>query len=496
MTDPAPQRNPVEKLAEEFVERHRRGERPSLSEYTARYPELADEIRDLFPALVLMEQLKPASVDATGAYSGGGAAPTGKKLERLGDYRILREVGRGGMGIVYEAEQESLGRRVALKILPSQALLDPQQQKRFQREAKAAARLHHTNIVPVYGVGEHDGLHYYVMQFIQGLGLDEVLVELKRLHRIRHRPARTAVEASPTARNDRVSDVSAVEVVQALLTGEFAAQGVASRERQPLEGAPSGVDTPGSPALDAPGSPSSIRLPGSSGQSGLSESGRHYWQSVARIGIQVADALEYAHGQGIVHRDIKPSNLLLDTQGTVWVTDFGLAKASTEGAALTNTGDIVGTLRYMAPERFQGYSDARGDVYSLGLTLYELLVQWPAFDETDRNKLIHQVTHEEPPRPRKLNAAVPRDLETVVLKAIEREPGRRYQTAPRPGRGLAALPGRQADPGPAREPARALLALVPAQPGPGRGGRPGHGGPARRDGPLRCFQRGAVALHR
>jgi WD40 repeat protein/Tfp pilus assembly protein PilF len=147
------------------------------------------------------------------------------------------------------------------------------------------------------------------------------------------------------------------------------------------------------------------------------------------MGIQVAEALEYANGQGVLHRDIKPSNLLLDMQGTVWVTDFGLAKATADGEDLTHTGDIVGTLRYMAPERFLGQSDARGDIYSLGLTLYELLVQQPAFDERDRSKLIQRVTHEEPARPRRLNPAIPRDLETIVLKAIEREPGRRYPTA-------------------------------------------------------------------
>ena len=144
----------------------------------------------------------------------------------------------------------------------------------------------------------------------------------------------------------------------------------------------------------------------------------------------MADALENAHSQGVLHRDIKPSNLLLDNQGTVWVTDFGLAKATAaEGDDLTHTGDIVGTLRYMAPERFGGQSDASADIYSLGLTLYELLVLAPAFDETDPKRLIHQVTHEEPPRPRKKDPAIPRDLETIVLKATEREPARRYATA-------------------------------------------------------------------
>src|SRR5262249_19226763 len=159
------------------------------------------------------------------------------------------------------------------------------------------------------------------------------------------------------------------------------------------------------------------------------ESGGRYWQSVARVGVQVADALAHAAGQGVLHRDIKPSNLLLDDTGNVWVSDFGLAKADTDGDDLTHTGDVIGTLRYMAPERFDGRGDVRSDVYSLGLTLYELLTLRPAFDESDRNKLVKEVMHGEPVRPRKLNPAVPRDLETVVLKAIARDPGHRYQTA-------------------------------------------------------------------
>jgi WD40 repeat protein len=148
---------------------------------------------------------------------------------------------------------------------------------------------------------------------------------------------------------------------------------------------------------------------------------------VARLGLQVAEALAYAHGQKVLHRDIKPANLLLDLQGTVWVTDFGLAKG--EGDDLTQTGDVVGTLRYMAPERFNGVSDPRSDLYSLGLTLYELLTLRPAFEESDRARLIQHVTHEEPPPPRTFDPNVPRDLETVVLKAITKEPQRRFQTA-------------------------------------------------------------------
>jgi WD40 repeat protein/serine/threonine protein kinase/tetratricopeptide (TPR) repeat protein len=444
MSDFAHDPNAVGKLADEFLARHRRGERPDISEYTERYPALADEIRDLFPALLMMEDLKPGTSDGTGQYAGEQART---RLERLGDFRILREVGRGGMGIVYEAEQESLGRRVALKVLPSQALLDPRQQQRFQREARAAARLHHTNIVPVFGVGDHDGLHYYVMQFIQGLALNEVVAELRRLRQARSSPAKTpsAGATAPAGEPPRPATMSVTGVAQALLTGQFAAE--AAGDGKAVASQAEAAAAPPADAARPPGgsteagstsgnSSPSLSLPGQSGVSSLTESGRHYWQSVARIGVQVADALEYAHGQGVFHRDIKPSNLLLDTQGNVWVTDFGLAKAATEGDNLTHTGDIVGTLRYMAPERFQGRSDARADVYSLGLTLYEMLVLKPAYHESDRNRLIQLVTQGEPVQPRKLNRAIPLDLETIVLKAVEREPARRYPSAAAMGEDL------------------------------------------------------------
>src|SRR5258706_15749445 len=167
----------LNRLAEEFAARYRSGERPALQEYIDRHPELADDIREFFPAMAEMEQVKEERQQVQEPPAAGPLPP----LERLGDYRIIREIGRGGMGVVYEAEQVSLGRHVALKVLPRQLLVDACTKQRFEREAKAAAKLHHTNIVPVFGVGEHDGLPYYVMQFIQGLGLDEVLVELKRL---------------------------------------------------------------------------------------------------------------------------------------------------------------------------------------------------------------------------------------------------------------------------------------------------------------------------
>ena len=216
-------------------------------------------------------------------------------------------------------------------------------------------------------------------------------------------------------------DVSAADVARSLLTGRFEPAG---DQTVPPDETPS-VSPPTEAVSDAVSS-SSLSLPGVPPR-GKSKR-QSYWQGVARIGHQVADALAYAHGQGIVHRDIKPSNLLLDTKGTVWVADFGLAKAEDQ-QDLTHTGDILGTLRYMPPEAFGGKADSRGDIYSLGLTLYEMLAFRPAFDERDRGQLVKQVTTEEPPRLKKLNPEVPRDLETIVQKAIERDPAHRYASA-------------------------------------------------------------------
>jgi WD40 repeat protein/serine/threonine protein kinase len=419
------------RLADEFAARYRAGERPSLKEYIDRHPELADDIRDLFPAVVEIEQAGEDQQDAAAE----AAAPPAPTWRQLGDFRIIREVGKGGMGIVYEAEQVSLGRHVALKVLPKYMLIDARSKRRFEREAKSAARLHHTNIVPVFGVGEQDGMPYYVMQFIQGLGLDEVLDQVKRLgntgqvsnESVRKRP----VENLP---HDKLP---AAKVARSLLTGEF------PRTNDPNEemAVPATVDAPQgedqrADGLRSPALPDAFELSSSSvvlpGQSRDGSKSKHrkqtYWQSVARIGVQVAEALEYAHKQGINHRDIKPSNLLLDTQGTVWVTDFGLAKADDQ-QNLTHTGDILGTLRYMPPEAFDGRTDARSDVYSLGLTLYEMLAFRPAFEEKERNRLIKQVTNAEPARLGKLNRQVPQDLVTIVHKAIDKDPKERYASA-------------------------------------------------------------------
>jgi serine/threonine protein kinase len=405
-----PARDPVEELAEAFLERYRRGERPALSEFVARAPEHADEIRELFPALVLMEQANLTEVPAAHAFS--GAAP-----ERVGDYRIIREVGRGGMGIVYEAEQEALNRHVALKVLPSGGMGDPHRVLRFRREARSAARLHHTNIVPVFDIGERDGVHYYAMQFIHGQSLDQVIKELRRRRG----------EEQTNGVGQAVSN-PASGLAESLVTGRFPSVEPAGDNVPPESSSPARGDAAEPPADgEAPARQLSSTTAGTDGSATSSRADHHYYRSVARIGLQVASALAYAHRQRMLHRDIKPSNLLLDQAGTAWVTDFGLAKE--EGDDLTHTGDVVGTLRYIAPERFGGTVDARSDVYSLGLTLYELLSLRPAFPETDRVRLVQAIAQREPATPRKYDPRIPRDLETIVLKAINKEPAGRYARA-------------------------------------------------------------------
>ena len=231
-------------------------------------------------------------------------------------------------------------------------------------------------------------------------------------------------------------DVSVADVARSLLTGTFEPAADADVDDSVCrELPPPGNGSRATPPAVSPGLPDALSL--SSSSAVLPGRGndvrKHlkkptYYQSVTQIGVQVADALDYAHKQNVLHRDIKPSNLLLDTHGTVWVTDFGLAKADDQ-QNLTHTGDILGTLRYMSPEAFDGKTDARSDIYALGLTLYELLALRPAFDERDRPKLIKQVTTVEAPLLGKLNPEVPRDLETIVHKAMDRDPPHRYQTA-------------------------------------------------------------------
>ena len=337
------------------------GREPDAERLLAEHPAIADRLGAALQALELVHQVSPAEGPRPAAPS--ESLPLG----RLGDFDILREVGRGGMGIVYEASQISLGRRVALQVLPFAATLDPRQMQRFRMEAQAAALLHHVNIVPIYSVGCERGVHYYAMQYIEGQSLAEILAAL------------------------RLPD---------------------------SDQAPSRLDD-------------TARLPCTALSSERSGRGLGYYRSVARLGLQAALALEHAHQLGVVHRDIKPANLLVDVTGNLWVADFGLARLRSQ-MGLTLSGDTVGTLRYMSPEQAlakRAVVDHRSDIYSLGSTLYEALTLRHAYPGDSPEEVLRRLAEGEPVAPRKIDPRIPTQLETVIQKAMAREPERRYATA-------------------------------------------------------------------
>ncbi|MBI1827830.1 MAG: serine/threonine protein kinase [Planctomycetes bacterium] len=373
-------RDPLEALATEFVKKCRDGLRPAIEEYARNFPDLADEIRELFPTLLAVEGIK----DATNGSIIAGRSPT-PEFEQIGDFRILREIGRGGMGIVYEAQQVSLDRHVAIKILPAEFTNDARRRERFDREARTAARLHHTNIVPIFGVGEHNGSPYFIMQYIRGAGLDTLFRSLAN--------HREDGDTSPTPSFAR--DQSLVRCAQAILNESPNSTGAAIL----------GKTTPHPTTRNT-----------------VSE---NYWRSLAVVFAQAADALHFAHTQGVLHRDIKPSNLLIDTDGTLWITDFGLAK-TTEHEDLTEAGAVIGTIRYLAPEQFNGPSTAQSDLYSLGITAYEIATLTPAYSGSTRSSLMRAILDGPLPRPKERCPTIPLDLETIILKATGRLPADRY----------------------------------------------------------------------
>jgi serine/threonine protein kinase len=364
-------------VLEEYLNELEAGRAPDPDSLIARHPEMADELRAYLQQVNALHQ-------ATMALHGASVDPSLPRADvpepaQIGDFTLVRELGRGGMGIVYEAEQISLKRRVALKVLPLAAALDERQLQRFKHEAEAAAHLQHPNIVPVHSVGYERGIHFYAMQFIDGQSLAGCISTL------RQQEGKEAGACTRTA----AAEATAVD---------------ATAERETLT---------------------------QQSLSSLFHSPSSYFRAVARLGIQAAEALEHAHQLGVVHRDIKPANLLLDSSGNLWISDFGLARFGCD-AGLTGSGDLLGTLRYMSPEQAsarRGLIDQRTDIYSLGVTLYELLTLEPAFPSDDRQELLHQLAFEEPRPPRSLNPAIPPDLETIILKAMAKAPEERYSTA-------------------------------------------------------------------
>ncbi|MBX3418798.1 MAG: serine/threonine protein kinase [Pirellulaceae bacterium] len=351
-------------LAREYLAELEAGKIPQRKNFIERCPDLAEELGECFDGIELAQAMRPMSRTDP-------LAELTQSPEPLGDFQIVRQIARGGMGVVYEAIQLSLGRRVALKVLPFAAALDQRQLQRFKIEAHAAAQLHHSNIVPIYAVGCDRGVHYYAMQLIKGQSLGELLNEW------RGENSESAAQSVSPIKTPRSTETAAV-------------------------------------ARSETAGPKKSR-----------------WKTAARIIAEVADALDFAHVAGVIHRDIKPANILIDEQGRVWVTDFGLAQVATD-VSLTRSGEMLGTLRYMSPEQAMGQRaqvDHRSDIYSLGATLYELLTLKPIFSGDDRATLLLQILQEEPNLPRQHDRTIPIELETIVLKAIAKSPADRYATA-------------------------------------------------------------------
>ncbi len=371
--------------------------------------------------------------------------PAGPVPTTLGDFDIVREIGRGGMGVVYEAVQRSLHRRVALKVLGSHVSNSPKQLTRFQREAEAAARLHHSHIVPVFGTGESDGQHYFAMQYIEGVALSDAIRSIESsvsgnrpLNDVSPQSSDTVTRDSPEQR------FTAGHAAAALIRGQLRDQlrQGALRPFYPtvtqIDGSSASIDAAEDARVELESVAGdtaphvTVSSPDDETQPSIAPSDiridRTYWQNVARATADIADALAYAHQHGVLHRDVKPANIILDDSGVVWITDFGLARHE-EHEGVTETGDIVGTLRYMAPEQFSGQSDARCDIYSLGMTLYELLALRPAYDEVRHGPLIQKKTTAKLASPRSFNRQIPRDLETITMKACAQDPNDRYATA-------------------------------------------------------------------
>ena len=333
-----------------------------------RHREIADTLVDYLASIELIQSVAPDMSDAD-CSSQGTVDP---HLNRqLGDFRLIRPIGRGGMGVVYEAEQVSLGRRVAVKVLPLAAVLDATQIQRFRNEAAAAASLEHENIVGVYYVGCDRNVHYYAMQLVDGPSLAGVLTELQ-------------ADQSGQPTEERTGNVSTQRSTQAVTT-------LTTQNRHATE---------------------------------------EYCENVARMAIQVSEGLNHAHQMGIIHRDIKPSNLLLDSKGKLWIADFGLAHIASQ-SQLTLSGDLIGTLRYMSPEQAAGDAalDHRIDIYSLGISLYELLTLRPAFAGADQRQILRNVIEQQPVAPRAVRREISRDLETIVLRCVEKDPADRYATS-------------------------------------------------------------------
>lgn len=394
----------LDELVEEFTRRLRAGEHPAISEFQQRHPELSDQIDELLSSVAMIEQLKS---DTNRQSQRSDQMATLGSLKQIGGYQIIRELGRGGMGVVFEAVHETLGRRVAIKVMPTPLVDGEKHVARFRQEARSAAKLHHTNIVGVFGVGESDGVYYYVMDFVDGQALSEVIKKFC---------------------NTAPADTGKV-IDETIVASKFDLERLAGAKT--VASNPINLPIENSPAADLADF-SVINSSSDESQPILIQPNANtpeYFRWAAKIGASAADALAYAHASKILHRDIKPSNMVLDKKGVIWITDFGLAKDGANDVDLTATGTVLGTPQYMAPESLEGRYDVRSETYCLGLTLHELVTLQPAFASGTPAEVIAAIATQTPTAPRKINSRIPIDLSTIIRKAVSREPDHRYPTA-------------------------------------------------------------------
>jgi serine/threonine protein kinase len=365
---------PVEAALAEYFARCDRGERVDLTEIAALFPGCEAGLRKFLGQERRLHHVVAAV--SPPAADGNMAGHT------VGDFRLRRIIGRGGMGVVWEAEQLSLHRKVAVKLLPGALCSDPRHRTRFQNEARILAQLEHANIVNVLAVGEDADTYYFAMQYVDGMTADDL---------IRRWSDEKPPHDAETARG-QISDDTEVEGSVTPVNGH------ASSQLLPLVA--------------------------------RYADRRERYRLCARIAAEVADGLAHAHACGVLHRDVKPSNILLDRNGTARLTDFGLARMYGD-ATLTATGAILGTLRYASPEQLGGtaVADERSDIYSLGVTLWELVTGKRLFTAENQNTVISQVLKTEVPRPSLFAVKLPRDLETVITRAMSKEPRDRYTSA-------------------------------------------------------------------
>ncbi|HEV3440393.1 MAG TPA: serine/threonine-protein kinase, partial [Gemmata sp.] len=381
-------------LAKEYQTEWESCGKPDRNCYLTRYPELAEILIEYLDGIDMLHRGAKAlsEVGRPSARLDPGLVPG----DRLGEFEIVREVGRGGMGVVYEALQTSLNRRVAVKVLPKTFAADRTRLQRFIVEAQAAAAVVHPHIVPVYAIGEDHGIPFYAMRLVDGSPLNVLA------HRV-------AMQKASQDQDETDLDVPSAAKQRKSATRQAERSTSSASEPQLLADEPMTEQL-----LD------------------LSQNNRlAFHRAIACLGSRIARALDHAHQCGVVHRDVKPANLLLDRDGHIWVTDFGLAQF-VEGPSVTRTGSAIGTLRYMSPEQAAGdrrHLDHRTDIYSLAVTLYELFTGRPAFPAKSPPALLQQIANDDPPKPRALDATIPRDLETMLLKAMQKDPSERYATA-------------------------------------------------------------------